>query len=378
MKLTDYVTLKLELLTNGISYADGFLSFYSRQNEYIEKRRAYGTGDGLLSIAEHKTPQEILLGNEVICAANYEPNSPWKLSANEEGAFVGNGEHAFPVSFPIRPSSYGMPLSNGDSIERVLTVYGDTTLGIFSPGHCYYFNDERQCRFCSLGAARAELSDHRMKVLPELATEAVNITLGLEPGRYRRVLLNGGTIPNYNKGFSLHTEILTSVAELNTPPEFGFHLISMPPVDYGLFKPLKSIGATLAMSLEIFDETLFKQLCPGKAEDYGRTKFIDAFEAAVNTLGRGNVYVGFVAGIEPIETLIHGMEFFGEMGVVPAVAVFHPDAGSHLSMHPRPTMEYLRTVGISMSKIYQQHGFRPFIEGSGRNALDTEAFLQGF
>ena len=105
---------------------------------------------------------------------------------------------------------------------------------------------------------------------------------------------------------------------------------------------------------------------------------IESYKIAVEVLGKGNVYAGLIAGLEPLESLIEGMEFFADLGVVPAVAVFHRDAGSEMNEHPRPSPEMIWATGEHMSKIYVKHSFTPFIPNSGRNSLDTEAYLEGF
>lgn len=372
------VDLKLRVLSQGVSFGDGFLDAYESRLDLIEKRRAYGTGDAVLDVRARRAPQEILLPGDIICAANYNPDSPWRL-IHADGEFqLSDGAVVHRVSFPRRPLCYGEKLSNGDVVERVVTAYGDSTLGIFSPGHCYYFNTGRECRFCSLGAARDGSDLHRMGIRGDLALEAVRMACELEPDRYRRVLLNGGTISDYDKGMLLHLEVLQGVSAVCEAKGLRSSLISMPPMDFALLKRLPTVCDSLAMSLEVFDPRLFEETCPGKAQDYGRDRFLEAFAEAVEVLGHGNVYAGFVAGLEPLDSLLEGMEYFSRMGVVPAVAVFHPDAGSHFSRRPRPDAAFLRKVGLAMSDIYEHNGFVPFIEGSGRNSLDTEAYLRGF
>jgi biotin synthase-related radical SAM superfamily protein len=173
-------------------------------------------------------------------------------------------------------------------------------------------------------------------------------------------------------------DLLERVKEYNLQSTLDYHLISMPPKDFRLFDRFKKNGNNMSMSIEVFNPILFNEVCPGKSRDYTRELFLSAFEAAVEVLGRGNVYAGFVAGMEPLESIIEGIEFFGEMGVVPAVAVFHPDAGSQYSNRQRPSIDFLKKVGKTMSDIYHREGFQPLIEGSGRNSLDTEAYLGGF
>ncbi len=376
--LIETVGLKLELLCKGVNFTSVFLEYYQVKPDNIEKRRAYGTGDSIVLNSNVRTPQEIILNGQIIVAANYNPNSNCCIDLEQGAPVLKCGNKTVKVTFPRRPRSYGKYLSSGELFEQHITVYGNSTLGIFSPGHCYYFNDGRECKFCSLGAARDSLSDHKMRIKGDAAGEAVSMAVKDEGHRYERVLLNGGTIPNYDKGYSIHMDLLERVKNINSSSSLDYHLISMPPKDFRLFDRFKKIGNNMSMSLEVFNPKLFSEVCPGKAQDYTRERFLAAFEAAVEVLGRGNVYAGFVAGMEPLESIIEGVEYFGSMGVVPAVAVFHPDAGSQYSSRQRPSIDFLMTLGKKMSEIYRKEGFRPLIEGSGRNSLDTEAYLGGF
>jgi hypothetical protein len=376
--LVEAVSLKLELLCKGLSFTREFLEYYQVRTDHIEKRRAYGTGDSIILNSSTRTPQEIILDGQIIVAANYNPHSDYRIALEQETPVLKHGNRTVRITFPSRPRSYGKYLSNGELFEQHITIYGNSTLGIFSPGHCYYFNDGTECKFCSLGSARETLSDHKMRIKGNVAGEAVATAIKEEDGRYKRVLLNGGTIPNYDKGYSIHMDLLERVKDTNLQSSLEYHLISMPPKDFRLFDRFKKIGNNMSMSLEVFNPDLFSEVCPGKARDYTRERFFAAFEAAVDVLGRGNVYAGFVAGMEPLESIIEGIEYFGDMGVVPAVAAFHPDAGSQYSNRQRPSVDFLIKLGKKMSEIYRREGFQPLIEGSGRNSLDTEAYLGGF
>jgi hypothetical protein len=376
--LVETVSLKLELLCKGVSFSREFLEYFQVRTEHIEKRRAYGTGDSIILGSNIRTPQEIILDGQIIAAANYNPDSNYCISLEKKNPVLKHGDKTLKITFPVRPKSYGTYLSNNELFEQHITVYGNSTLGVFSPGHCYYFNNGNECKFCSLGSAREILSDHKMRIKGDIAGEAVATAIKEESGRYKRVLFNGGTIPNYDKGYSIHIDLMERVKETNYQSTLDYHLISMPPKDFRLFDRFKKTGNNMSMSLEVFNPTLFKEVCPGKARDYTRERFLAAFEAAVEVLGRGNVYAGFVAGMEPLESIIEGIEYFGDRGVVPAVAVFHPDAGSQYSNRKRPSKDFLTAVGKKMSEIYHREGFHPLIEGSGRNSLDTEAYLGGF
>lgn len=369
--------LKLNLLTNGMQFSNLFIQKYNNNGGFIKKRRAYGTGDSKHNIHGNKSPQEIILRDGVIIACNYNPESLFTLDYIQNKFVLLYKNSTCEVRFPTEPDIYGQVLSDNSRIEEYVTVYGDKTLGFFSPGICYYFKDERQCKFCSLEPARSTLSDHKISLRPEKIKEVLDIISRHNVSRFNKVLLNGGTVKNYDMGFNMHIELMKHLSAFCLKHKLKRHLISLPPQDFTIMEKAKPFIDSWAISLEIFDPELFNYICPGKSQDYGRAKLIDAYKTAINIFGSGNIYVGFVAGIEPVHSLITGMYFFAELGIVPAVAVFHPDHGSFLENHPRPSYDYLYKVYSEMTKIYRSNSFKPFIEGSGRNSLDTEAYNGG-
>lgn len=372
------IKIKVDLLCNGLTYDQEFLDQFSMREGLQAKRWAYSNSESEYAFRNLKIPPEIIFKSGIISSVNYEKTSPYSLKyINGKSVLVYEGE-LIDIDFPVQPKSYGQKLSNNISFESVCTFYGDTTLGIFTPGHCFYFNNNQQCKFCSLGAARKNLSDHEYLISPGLAAEATQVAIDVDTNRIERILLNGGNLIDYDRGFNRHMEIIKALSRVEGVNSLDMHLITMPPKNFDLFKNLQGKKLTLAMSLEIYNEHLFDKICPGKSNDYGRDKMIESYKVAVNVLGAGNVYVGFIAGLEPLESLIEGMDFFADMGVVPAVAVFHRDAGSELNEYPRPSSEMIWLVGKHMSELYKKHSFSPFIPNSGRNSLDTEAYLQGF
>ncbi|MEE9217125.1 MAG: radical SAM protein [Anaerolineales bacterium] len=370
--------VKVELLSAGVYYDRDFLDAYGADDTVIEKRRAYGNSDGVQFPPELKVPPEAILSGGIVAAINYRRDSLWRLRVSDTGYEISGSGRRVPVTFPTRPSFYDRRLADGIRASQIVTLYGDATLAIFSPGFCHYFNEDLACRFCSLKTTRETQSDHKFYIPPDLARQAVELALEMEAIRIRHVLVNGGTLKNYDKGFARHIDLLSAVAKVKLPPGARSHLISMPPEDLALFERLPETGANIVMCLEVYDPELFSQICPGKASGYGRDRMLRAFEAAVSVLGRGEVYGGFIAGLEPPESLIDGLYRMAEIGVAPAVNVFHSDAGTPLECHPRPKVDQLLEIGRHMGIIFRENGWVPFIRDTGRNSLDTEAFLRCF
>jgi hypothetical protein len=371
----NFANLKVDILCNGVFYDDAFLAEYAQRDDLIGKRRAYGASD-MANFGSRKVPQEILLDDGTIVAVNFRPRGRYTLVFREGTPYILSPVGTpYTVKFPKEPKSYDVELSNGQRFKEIATYYGNSTLGFFNPGHCYYFDDGTECRFCSLGPARAE-TNHVMKVMPKLADEVIGLSVKHDGDRIRRTLINGGNARNYDKGFQSQARLARVLSEANqkhTGGRLKRHLIAMPPKDHMVIEEIADTVDSLAMSLEIYDKDYFEQICPGKDQDYGRDHFIAAYDKAVEVLGPGNVYVGFVAGLEPIDTLIAGMNYFADRGVVPAIAVFHPGRGSKFEHVPTPRTSDMLEVGHEMQRLYTKYGYGAFIPESGRNSLDTEA-----
>lgn len=376
--LTDLGKLKMDMLSKGITFDQDFMGQFEREGQFVEKRRAYGNSDEIPFKVDVRVPQEILLHEKIVVAVNYRSDSPWKLKKLNDGYYVVNQDYEIPITFPERPVFYNYQLPDGTPVSKIITLYGNATLGLFSPGHCYFWNTGDECKFCSLEPTRNEQADHLMYIKPETAKEAVRYALQRDGHRIKHILLNGGTISDYDLGFKKHLDVLEAIYDLDLPSHVELHLISMPPKDFSLFQRLAKIDATIAMDLEIYNRDLFDEICPGKSKKYGRDRFFEAFRQAVKYMGHGNVYCGFVAGLEPAKTLIEGIYHVSGMGVVPAVNVFHRDPRSQLYQHPSPDYKSLLEIGYHMSKAYKANNFKPFIEETGRNSMDTESFLQCF
>ncbi|MBC1936706.1 biotin synthase [Listeria grandensis] len=377
INLKEINRIKVEILANGINYDDAFIVQYNQDETTLQKRRAYGNSDEVIR-SNVKVPQEIVLPGNIVVATNQRSSSSWNLDYKDGKYIVHDNETVLNVNFPVQPKFYDYYNSEKVKLDQLITLYGGSTLGVFSPGTCYFWGKKLECKFCSLQPTRAQLSNHKIFIEPDKVVEATQLALTDKTNEIKHFLLNGGTISDYDKGFKKHLAILEAVNNSGILNEVPMHLISMPPKDLTLFKELARLEATIAMDIEVFDPELFNDICPGKSKDYGRENFIHALTVAVDYMGEGNVYCGFVAGLEPIDSFIEGLYFMADKGVVPAVNIFHNDPESQFKNHSRPSIEYINEVGKHMAIIYKKYNYKPFLEGSGRNAVDTEAYRQLF
>ena len=100
----------------------------------------------------------------------------------------------------------------------------------------------------------------------------------------------------------------------------------------------------LGMHLEAWDESVRQRIMPGKAE-VPRAFYMEAFAAAVDIFGRGQVSTYLLAGLgDTVETLLEASRALIDIGVYPFVVPFVPVGGTPLARHRPPSAEFMRAV----------------------------------
>jgi len=130
-----------------------------------------------------------------------------------------------------------------------------------------------------------------------------------------------------------------------------------PPDDFAWFAKLKDAGVdSLGMHLEAITPEVRARIMPGKADvpvDY----YFQAFKAAVNVFGRGQVSTYLLAGLgDTLEALVDGCDRLIQLGVYPFVVPFVPITGTPLSHHPAPNSEFMLAVYERVGALLRQAG----------------------
>jgi hypothetical protein len=371
--------IKLELLSKGLTFSKG--SNKNIGTKHTEKRYMFGYSDRVTGLNE-LIPPEILIGETVI-AVHQRIDSPWKVIIGkqaDEFILCHNNQEICKVNYPKRPSFYGIQLSSGVMSEEVATMYGVHVLAFFVRGHCQFYDNGKQCHFCSLNPTRKITKDAIKKIVPTIASEVSQLALEAYGEEIRYIMYCGGSYWDHDTEVKEYLDIIREInSQVTIPTRIRQHVLSMPPHNLSLLDEMKEAGINdYAFAIEVWDPELFKMICPGKNETYGRKNYLKAFEYAVNVFGEGNVYCVLVGGLEPLESLLNGFRELQGMGVVPSVNVFHPDPKSILHDRAAPDSEYLLEMAKIQGRIYRESNFKPSIFGYARSSLDTEAFLGYF
>lgn len=374
---TNPAIVKLCLLCDGVRIHKEVLKEVGR--EFAEDRFRYHRATEIPK-GIHFVPSEMLLPKDIVCSVFLEEKSPWLIKKDKKkglALFYKDTQRVCFLSFTKRPKFYDVKLSNGRSCSQVAVMYGNYVLSIFVMGWCYFFEKGVGCKFCSLKAnwEGEGLGQQNLKfITPEIAQEATRVAVNNDGKRIKYVLYSSGSFPDNDEGFRIQTAVVKAVKK--EAPNIEHHFAIMPPNDLSLIKEMKKAGLnTIDFDMEIFDEELFKKICPGKEKFYGHDKYLEAMEYAVKVFGWGKGRCACVAGLEPLDSFLEGLNFLGRKGVPVDINIFHPDPGSELENMPRPSKEYIYEVSKEQAKVYKKHNFTClFVIGGRRGSLDTEIY----
>ena len=295
---TNPAMVKLCLLCDGVQIRKSVLDEVGKT--YAEDRFRYHRTTAIPKNIKY-VPSEMLLPEDMVCSVFLEKKSPWLIKSDKNHQltlYYQEDQYVFPIGFTKRPKFYDIKLSNGKTCNQVAVMYGDYVLAIFVLGWCYFFQQGVGCKFCSLKAnwEKGGLGQQNLKfVTPEIAQEAVRQAMKTEENRIKYVLYSSGSFPDNDEGFKVKTEVVRAVKK--ETPNIEHHFAIMPPNNLSLIKQMREAGLnTIDFDMEIFDENLFKKICPGKEKYYGHDKYLNAMEYAVKVFGWGKGRCACVAG----------------------------------------------------------------------------------
>jgi radical SAM protein (TIGR04043 family) len=112
------------------------------------------------------------------------------------------------------------------------------------------------------------------------------------------------------------------------------------------------------MHLEVLTPALRRELMPGKAT-VTVERYMEAFAAAVQVFGRGQVSTYVLAGLgDSIETILGAASQLIALGVYPFVVPFVPIGGTPLEDQAPPSSDFMRQVLTPLAAMLRDAGLR--------------------
>jgi radical SAM protein (TIGR04043 family) len=288
--------------------------------------------------------------------------SPYSVqpSGTDRGMLALDSQEVAPIAFPHQPKFYGLTTADGTPYWKIALLHSHNVLATTVQQTCMRYRDESTaCQFCaiekSLDAGRT-IARKTPEQLAEVAEAAVRLD------GVKHMVMTTGTPNSHDRGAAYLTECARAIkARVNLPIQAQCE----PPDDFAWFERMKAAGIdSLGMHLEAVDPEVRARIMPGKAE-VPLSHYFDAFEAAVQAFGWGQVSTYLLAGLgDSVETLLEACDRLINLGVYPFVVPFVPITETPLAHHPAPSTDFMFTL-------YQKVG--AMLKAAGMSSEDINA-----
>jgi len=337
------VELEIELFCRGARIDESCA--LDEDGRRIARTRA-GLGSGLELVLP--APRKPIWVNvpvvELFAAA-----SPFRLARSEDGYRILDDRcgDAYPVRIPEEPAWYSRSTSTGIPMSRIGVLQGNY-LGVYVSNACMYWASEpsRACKFCTTGKNLGVAEQSRKKV-----EDVVEVALAArgESGAIFTHLNTGYHFEEVDRLEPIHglrqCEPFVRALREKVGGFIGVQAMPVPRRKFSEYDALIDAGTDhFSFCYEFEDPDCFAELCPGKAATLGQEGFFEAMEYTAKKLGRGRVSGEIIAGLEPIEATMRGIDRIVAAGAFPTVCIFRPTVGSELENAAPPQPAAMREV----------------------------------
>ena len=337
------VELEIELFCRGMRIEES--CHVGEDGRRISRTRA-GLGSGL---------EIILPGPRKAIWVNVPVVEPFALSSS-----LGLTKHAgqysvvdertgdsYAVEIPEEPSWYSRQTATGIEMSRIGVLQGNY-LGVYVSNACLFWGSDpsRACKFCTTGKNLGVSEQARKKV-----EDVVEVALAArdESGSIFTHLNTGYHFEDVDRLEPIHglrqCEPFVKALRRSVGGFIGVQAMPVPRRMFHEYEVLIDAGADhFSFCYEFEDPETFARLCPGKAETLDQSGFFEAMEYTAKKLGKGRVSGEIIAGLEPVEATMRGIDRIVAAGAFPTVCIFRPTVGSELQDAPPPDPEAMKKV----------------------------------
>ena len=267
------------------------------------------------------------------------------------------GEVLFPVEFLERPNYYGEKTSDGTNMYNVAAYGQYGSLAVIYSNECALKEKDQDCKFCNINATKdtyAEAEGIGWKY-PKQIGETVAAAYR-DGGRH--VTITGGFVAE-RREVEYYLDVADAIKEHTGLDDFNGTATVGAPHDLSIIEKYKEAGyRTIATNIEVWDRNIFKAICPGKELQCGGwDHWVKALEHEVDVFGKGRVRSIIVAGIEPKESTLEGIEYLASKGVIAIASSWNPNPGSALEGHRSPEPAWHFDLHKKTVAIYRKYGF---------------------
>jgi len=278
--------------------------------------------------------------------------SPYTVETDLGTSLQSNDRTIASIQFPTQPKFYSLKTAEGIPYKQIALLHSHNVLATTVLQTCIrYSNRNTACQFCAIEqslAAEKTIAKKTPAQLAEVAEAAVRLD-GVE-----QLVMTTGTPNTTDRGAAYLIECAKVVkAKVNLPIQAQCE----PPNDFIWFGRMKEAGIdTLGMHIEVIEPEVRDRIMPGKAKvdlDY----YFEAFTAAVNVFGWGQVSTYILAGLgDSQKTIIDTCDRLIKIGVYPFVVPFVPITGTPLASYQPPSSEFMYGIYSQVGSMLNEAG----------------------
>jgi len=347
--MKNYILLKAALLTEGI-YSDsesliGIGKKFKEQNHGL-------FGWDFEDHTDLKLPDDFYLPDKTVVQFRFNSKSPYSVKKDlNKLKLYFNGNEICEINWIKRPYFYDKKTTRNNDMVKIGQIGGKDCLFFCYQNYCSHFSKNKQCLFCNLVSTSKEYNSViKKKDIQDIGEVAA---AAWEEGAIKHLLLTGGCFKG-EREVNLVSEIIESIKKHTRFQKVPGVLLPSPAKEYDIKQYFETGINSIGYSMEIWDEKLYRAMCPGKSENTSHDEFIDLIKKAVKIFGRGNVFVALVMGLEPKESFLNGIKVLSSIGANIVPFVWSPNPGSKLEGHRAPQPEwYFDTVSEAAEIVYK-------------------------
>jgi hypothetical protein len=310
----------------------------------ISRTRA-GLGSGLEVVVPGGSWLKDRIWVNVPVEESFAQQSPYVLEGSPRDGYGIRDERnqvRYPVEVAPEPAWYTQTTTRGIPMNRIGVLQG-TYLGIYINMVCTFWNYDPalNCRFCTTGN---NVGEH--EVVDKAVADVVEVAQAAKAQ-------SGITFVHLNAGFQGSRGVQFAEPYIAALKEQVGVLVGAqlaPQKDFSSYDRLIALGVDhISFCLEFIDPEWFAKVCPGKQRVLGQQIFFDSIEYCAKRMPKGAVSGEIIAGVEPVEATLRGIDWIADHGAFPTVCIFRPTVGADMESWPSPTYEDMRPI---MAHVY--------------------------
>jgi len=388
------VMLKTDIHRRGVYYTEETLEAFDASVYQVGGTYTFGTRDGGKLTSR---PQGFLLrdGTSVFASPTPLEQDPYIVDLVDGVPYLfDNGKALEEIEYWTKPDYYDKQTKSGVFMQNVING-SPQKLYITANRYCHFWNNGNGCRFCDIVNNLKHQKDEfnvqtRLKIedIVETMEEALK-----EPGRFTTVSMTSGSDYRGDEAFetelNYYVDILNAIDNCFEVKKYPSHMICTALKKEQLQKLYDTTGiSSVTMDIEVLNEKLFNEMCPGKAEWIGYKEWKKRLIDAVDIFGKGMVNTGIVSGIElvgenrfktedeALKAILEEAEELASYGVSTVNGVWIPRPNTHLAGEKNASLEYYVRLATGLQGLRAKYGIHVDFDDYRRCGNHPDSDLQ--